>query len=96
MLPAVAAPAVTHHSRPGELVLDPMCGIGTTLVEAVHHGRKAIGVEYETRWGDGPRRLAPVARIAQGRHIVVGSFTNDRATVQSAGSAAVQATSGCR
>jgi DNA modification methylase len=29
------------------VVLDPMCGIGTTLVEAVHLGRHAIGVEYE-------------------------------------------------
>jgi modification methylase len=33
-------------------VLDPMCGIGTTLVEAVHAGRDAIGVEYESRWSD--------------------------------------------
>ena len=50
MLPAVAAHAITHYTRPGELVLDPMCGIGTTLVEAVHLGRRAVGVEYETRW----------------------------------------------
>ena len=27
-----------------------MCGIGTTLIEAVHLGRDAIGVEYEPRW----------------------------------------------
>lgn len=25
---------------------------GTTLVEALHRGRRAIGVEYETRWAD--------------------------------------------
>ena len=50
MLPAVAAHAITHYTRAGELVLDPMCGIGTTLVEAVHRGRRAVGVEYETRW----------------------------------------------
>jgi hypothetical protein len=29
-----------------------MCGIGTTLVEAVHAGRDGIGVEYESRWAD--------------------------------------------
>jgi modification methylase len=29
-----------------------MCGIGTTLVEAIHAGRDAIGVEYEQRWAN--------------------------------------------
>jgi hypothetical protein len=29
-----------------------MCGIGTTLVEAMHLDRMAIGVEYERRWAD--------------------------------------------
>ncbi|MGH3832098.1 MAG: TRM11 family SAM-dependent methyltransferase, partial [Pseudonocardiaceae bacterium] len=50
MLPAIAAHAITHYTRPGELVLDPMCGIGTTLVEALHLGRPAVGVEYEPHW----------------------------------------------
>src|SRR5689334_24469584 len=52
MLPAIAAHAVAAYTQPGDLVLDPMCGIGTTLVEAVHAGRDAIGVEYESRWSD--------------------------------------------
>ncbi|MEU4767680.1 DNA methyltransferase [Actinosynnema sp. NPDC023794] len=50
MLPEVVRHAVTHYTRPGELVLDPMCGIGTTLVEAVRLGRRAVGVEYEPHW----------------------------------------------
>jgi modification methylase len=50
MLPALAAHAIACHSQPGDMVLDPMCGIGTTLVEAVHQGRNAIGVEYEAGW----------------------------------------------
>ncbi|WP_419994456.1 TRM11 family SAM-dependent methyltransferase [Streptomyces boninensis] len=52
MLPAIAAHAVRCYSHPGELVLDPMCGIGTTLVEALHLGRHAIGVEVEPRWAN--------------------------------------------
>jgi SAM-dependent methyltransferase len=52
MLPAIAAHAVASYTQPGDLVLDPMCGIGTTLIEAIHAGRDAIGVEYESRWSD--------------------------------------------
>ena len=50
MLPAITAHAIRHYTRPGEVVLDPMCGIGTTLVEALHAGRVAVGVEYEPHW----------------------------------------------
>ena len=50
MLPAIAHQAISAYTQPGDLVLDPMCGIGTTLVEAVHAGRNAFGVEYEPGW----------------------------------------------
>ncbi len=50
MLPALAREAIERFTRPGELVLDPMCGIGTTLIEAAHLDRQAIGVELEPRW----------------------------------------------
>jgi DNA modification methylase len=50
MLPELARRAIEHYSDPGDLVLDPMCGIGTTLVEAVHLGRDALGIELERRW----------------------------------------------
>jgi modification methylase len=52
MLPAIAARAIATYSVPGDLVCDPMAGIGSTLVEAVHLGRDAIGVEYEPAWAD--------------------------------------------
>ncbi|WP_405590023.1 TRM11 family SAM-dependent methyltransferase [Streptomyces sp. NBC_01190] len=61
MLPRIAAHAISTYTRPGDLVLDPMCGIGTTLVEAVHLGRHAIGVEYEPRWASLARRNAASA-----------------------------------
>ena len=50
MLPAIAATAITRYTQPGNLVADPMCGIGTTLVEAIHLDRDGIGIEYEDRW----------------------------------------------
>lgn len=52
MLPAIARTAIEAYTSAGDLVLDPMCGIGTTLVEAVHLGRAAVGVEYEERWSE--------------------------------------------
>src|SRR5437868_1055215 len=52
MLPAIARQAIETYTSPGDLVLDPMCGIGTTLVEAVHLARDAVGVEYEARWAE--------------------------------------------
>ncbi|MFI6705411.1 TRM11 family SAM-dependent methyltransferase [Nonomuraea sp. NPDC050478] len=47
MLPSIAAQVIYAFTEQGELVVDPMCGIGTTLVEAVHLGRDAVGMEYE-------------------------------------------------
>ncbi|MEU1984422.1 DNA methyltransferase [Nocardia sp. NPDC019395] len=64
MLPAIAAHAVEAYTRPGDLVLDPMCGIGTTLVEALHRGRRTVGVEYETRWADLARSNIDLTRAA--------------------------------
>nr|WP_313884352.1 DNA methyltransferase [Streptomyces cynarae] len=65
MLPRIAAHAISTYTRPGDLVLDPMCGIGTTLVEAIRLGRQAIGTKYEFRWA------ALVAANVQ--HIVTGT-----------------------
>jgi modification methylase len=52
MLPELARRLVTDYCPPDGLVADPMCGIGTTLVEATTLGRRAIGVELEVRWVD--------------------------------------------
>ena len=50
MLPAIARYAIRTYTAPGEVVLDPMAGIGTTLVEAMRLGRRGVGVEYEPEW----------------------------------------------
>jgi DNA modification methylase len=62
MLPAVAAHAIEHYTKPGDVVLDPMCGIGTTLVEAIDLGRRAVGIEYEPHWADTARANLRLAR----------------------------------
>ncbi|MET0494352.1 MAG: DNA methyltransferase [Actinoplanes sp.] len=50
MLPSIARYAINTYTDPGDLVLDPMAGIGTTMVEAMHLDRHGVGVEYEDRW----------------------------------------------
>jgi SAM-dependent methyltransferase len=45
MHPEVARILVAELSRPGERVLDPFCGAGTVLVEAMVAGRGATGVD---------------------------------------------------
>lgn len=36
------------YSRPGDLVLDPFCGRGTTILEALLNGRQAIGCDINS------------------------------------------------
>lgn len=76
MLPHIAAQAITRYSKPGDLVMDPMCGIGTTLAEAVHAGRRALGVEYEHRWAAIARDNLALAADA-GHDIDAAVYTGD-------------------
>ncbi len=46
--PAFAREAVRAFSKPGQVVLDPFVGGGTTLVEASYLGRKAVGLDVST------------------------------------------------
>src|SRR5260370_1154413 len=42
MLPSIAATAIARYTEPGDLVADPMCGIGTTLVDAAHLAHQGL------------------------------------------------------
>ena len=43
--PALIEPCILAGSRPGDIVLDPFMGSGTTAMVAVQHGRKYLGCE---------------------------------------------------
>jgi hypothetical protein len=62
--PAVAAHAIATYTRPGDLVLDPDCGAGTTLVEALRAGRHALGLTARNRWWTLARANVTAAKTA--------------------------------
>ena len=40
----------------GDTVLDPFCGSGTTLIEAIRLNRKAVGIELQQNYCDLTRK----------------------------------------
>ena len=50
MAPDLAKSLIEDYTDPGDWVLDPLAGVGTTHVEAIHVGRHAFGVEIEPGW----------------------------------------------
>lgn len=58
--PQLAAHFIQLHTLPGEVVLDPFMGAGSTAEAAKKLGRRFIGIELEERWAS----LA-VQRLAQ-------------------------------
>jgi SAM-dependent methyltransferase len=68
MHPTIARGAVARWSAPGDVVLDPFCGSGTALVEAMAAGRRARGID-----------ASPLAvAIATTRSQLLGAATRDR------------------
>ena len=50
--PALIEPCILAGSRPGDIVLDPFMGSGTTAQVALQHGRHAIGCELNSEYID--------------------------------------------
>ncbi|NQV14980.1 site-specific DNA-methyltransferase [bacterium] len=47
---AVLQPLIRCYSNPGDLILDPFAGSGSTLVAALNEGRSAIGYEINEKF----------------------------------------------
>lgn len=58
--PALARTLIEQFSKPGDIVLDPFCGSGTVLHEAILSGRSAIG------WDSSPLALLIATAKLQG------------------------------
>jgi DNA modification methylase len=64
---SLAATVIDEYTAPGDVILDPFAGYGTTLVVAQRSGRAAIGVELRKDRADLIRsRLTDHARVVAG------------------------------
>jgi SAM-dependent methyltransferase len=69
--PPLARWAIERYSNVGDVVLDPMCGSGTTLVEATLAGRKGWGADI-----DPLARLIAEAKSRPTDAMAIGEFAN--------------------
>jgi DNA methylase len=65
---AVAEHVIERYCAPGDWVLDPFCGFGTTLVVAERLGRPAVGCETDQR-----RAAFTASRVDHPDRVVHGS-----------------------
>ncbi len=65
---SVIKPLIESFSRPGDLVLDPFAGSGSTAVVAAFAGRDYLGIELERKYcNHARRRLDGIARYRETR-----------------------------
>jgi DNA modification methylase len=48
-IPQIPEQFITRFTQPGDLVIDPMCGSGTTLAVAKKLGREALGIDISEK-----------------------------------------------
>jgi len=60
---ALARDHILSWSNPGDLVLDPMCGSGTTLKMAKEHGRNFIGIDISAEYCEIARKRVAGANV---------------------------------
>jgi len=60
---ALARDHIISWSNPGDIVLDPMCGSGTTLKMAVEQGRQYIGIDISQEYVDLAQQRVNGARV---------------------------------
>lgn len=77
---------VRLYTDPGDLVVDPFCGVGTTVLACALEGRRCIGIERSPEWADIARErvacelagtpyrrvLGSIAEMAESVKVVTG------------------------
>lgn len=84
---SILRPLVESFSKPGDLVLDPFAGSGSTCVAAAECGRRYLGIELEAQYCELARqRLAGIAqRCSLPSRDLVGTLNGFAAWAQARG-----------
>ena len=73
----LAADHIRSWSNPGDLVLDPMCGSGTTCKMALLHGRRYLGIDISPTYIEIARQRLELA-AAQHRQLNLSAWLPSR------------------
>jgi DNA modification methylase len=60
---------IEFFTKPGESVLDPMAGTGSTLVAALRAGRNSTGIELNPKYTEIARQLIEEERVSLGKAV---------------------------
>src|SRR3972149_8264971 len=60
---------IEFFTKPGETVLDPMAGIGSTLIAALGSGRNSYGIELNPKYAEIAQQIIAEERAALGASI---------------------------
>lgn len=64
---------IRFFTKKGDLVLDPFCGVASTLKACALNTRRGIGIELIKKWGDlGKERLRTEVSDASNQKIIIG------------------------
>jgi DNA modification methylase len=75
--PALIEPCILAGSRPGDIVLDPFMGSGTTAQVALQHGRQYIGCELNPEYASlQQERIAPAVSEKNLNYDLFDGFLN--------------------
>jgi DNA modification methylase len=73
--PALIEPCILAGSRPGDIVLDPFMGSGTTAAVSLEHGRQYLGCELNPEYG--PLQQQRIVSVLQNQPVPQFDLFND-------------------
>jgi len=78
--PELCADIVKIFTKEGEVVLDPLAGVGGTLLGSTLCNRKAIGIEINPKWVEIYRQVCKLVNIQQ-QEIIIGDCKTELKTL---------------